>query len=210
MAQLWRSAAAFTILVCAGTESNADTDREMATCAAIQSSVERLACFDSLAKKRDVADPKVDVVTNGDWQVKTETSKIDDTTNVMMLLESANSFQSRMSGSQNATLYIACREGSTDFAIHMGGEFLSSTGGFGEVTYRIDKDKAKKVSFVESTDNKALGLWQGRGIKFIKEIMSAGTLLLQVTPFRESAITLEFNVAGLAEAVKPLRQACKW
>ena len=210
MSHTWRSAAAFAILACTGSAAIAETDREIATCAAIQGSVERLACFDTLAKNRDVAGPKVNVVTKGEWQVRTETSKIDDSTNVIMVLESANSFKSNMSRTKNGAIYIVCREGSTDFGIHMAGEFLSDTGEFGVVTYRLDKDKAKQRSFSESTDNKALGLWQGSGIKFIKELMGASSLILQVTPFRDSAITLEFNIAGLSEAIKPLRQACKW
>jgi len=210
MPHVRKSAVAFVILVSSVLQSNAETDREMATCAAIENSVERLACFDSLAQKRDLAAPKVDMVTSGDWQVRTETSKIDDSTNVMMLLESSNRFQSRMSGTKSAFLFITCRESSTDIGVHMSGEFLSDTAGFGNVTYRIDKNKARQINLIGSTDNKVLGLWRGSGIRFIKEMMSAETLLLQIAPYNESPVTVEFNVAGLSEAIQPLRKACNW
>jgi type VI secretion system protein VasI len=188
----------------------AETDRGLAKCAAIESSVSRLACYDDLARQRDVAAPATTTVTKGKWHVTTETSKIDDSTNVYLILESNGEFAGKFGSSQKATLYIACRENKTDLYVVLGDHFLASSGGFGTVTYRIDKRAAKERQFVESTDNSALGLWNGVGVSIIKELLSGASLLIRVTPFNESSITVEFTIAGLEEAIKPLRKACGW
>jgi type VI secretion system protein VasI len=92
----------------------------------------------------------------------------------------------------------------------MGGYFLSSTGGFGAVTIRIDKQPAKKFHFLESTDHKALGLWRSTAIPFVRQILDGKSMLVRVTPYSESAVTATFSITGLSEAIKPLADACKW
>ena len=188
----------------------AEPDRELAKCAAIESSVARLSCYDNLAKQRDVAAPATATVTKGKWRVTSETSKIDDSTNVYLTLESDTEFEGKYGSSQKATLYLVCRENKTNFYIVLGDHFLASSGGFGSVTYRIDRKPAKERRFEESTDNSALGLWNGAGVPLIKELLGGASLLVRVTPFSESAITAEFSIAGLEEAIKPLREACRW
>lgn len=204
------NAALLGITLAISSAAQAEIDRGLATCAVIRSSVERLACYDGLAQKRDVAAPKVTVTTKGKWQVRSKTSKIDDTTNVYVSLESENSFQTPLNGEQRATIQITCREKSTDFYVYMGGMFLADSSEFGSVIYRIDKNKADWMNMSESTNHEALGLWQGSGIRFVKKLTTGQNLLLKITPFNQSPITVEFKIAGLAEAIKPLRQACGW
>ncbi len=191
-------------------EASSEIDRDMAACAAVENSVDRLSCYDALATKRDVAAPKVDTERQGDWKVTSETSKIDDSTNVFLTVDSDNSFPDRLSREKRATFYVVCREKSTDMFVYMGGMFLSDISGFGEVTYRVDKNKAKKINLTVSTNNEALGLWRGSAVRFLKEVMNGRKLLLEVTPYNESSIAAEFNIAGMPEAIKPLRKACSW
>jgi type VI secretion system protein VasI len=80
-----------------------------------------------------------------------------------------------------------------------------------EVTYRLDDKPAKRKWFGESTDHKALGLWGGgNAIPFLKEIMAGQKLLVRATPWSDNAVTGEFSIIGLDEAIKPLRKACGW
>lgn len=188
----------------------AEPDREMAGCAAIEASVNRLSCFDDLAKKRNVAGPAVTVETKGKWSVVSETSKIDDSTNVSVSLESDNTFTGRFGRQLTASTYIVCRENKTQFYFIFGDHFLSDIQSYGDVTYRIDKKPARSEGMTASTDNSALGLWNGAGVPFIKDLLSAKYLLVQVTPYNESAVTAEFTVAGLERAILPLRKACGW
>jgi type VI secretion system protein VasI len=92
----------------------------------------------------------------------------------------------------------------------MAGNFLASSGGFDEVTTRIDNLKAETKSWTESTDNKAMGLWDGKGIPLIKSMFKHDTLLVRITPFNQNAQTVEFPITGIEEEIKPLRAVCKW
>jgi type VI secretion system protein VasI len=59
----------------------------MAACSAKTNDVERLECFDQLASKRGVAGPKVEAVSGtGKWQVRTETSPVDDSKTIILAL----------------------------------------------------------------------------------------------------------------------------
>lgn len=82
---------------------------------------------------------------------------------------------------------------------------------YGQVTFRIDKQKAFTRSTDVSTDNNALGFWSGgNAIPFIKGLFGGSELLVQAMPFNSSAITFSFDISGLEELIKPLRTACKW
>jgi type VI secretion system protein VasI len=57
----------------------------------------------------------------------------------------------------------------------------------------------------------ALGLWNGNAaIPFIKKMMEHEKMVIRATPFSDSAVTAEYRISGLEEAIKPLRDACKW
>lgn len=35
-------------------------------------------------------------------------------------------------------------------------------------------------------------------------------MIVRFTPFNESPVTAKFNITGLEEAIKPLRDSCGW
>lgn len=109
-------------------------------------------------------------------------------------------------------MHLRCQEDSTDLFFvtdcHMTSGAYSS---YGDIDYRVDTEKAKKVSGTASTDNKALGLWGGgKSIPVIKQMIGKDKIVVRMTPYSESPFTATFNIAGLAEAVKPLREECRW
>ena len=187
-----------------------EIDRGLAGCAAIENTVNRLTCYDELAKQRNVDKPAVETVTKGKWEVQTETSKIDDSTNAYMSVESENEFPGRFSGAKRAMLMIACREKSTHVYFTFGDHFMADSGGYGDTTIRIDKQKASTMTLRESTDNGALGLWSGAGVPFLKKLFGRSALLVRATPYNESAITVDFNIAGIENAIAPVRKNCGW
>ena len=187
-----------------------EPDRGMAGCAVIENAVNRLSCFDDLAKQRNVAQPEISTTSKGNWQVQSETSKIDDRTNVFMVIKSENEFEGKFKGSQRATMFIACREGRTHLYFQFGDHFMADNSSYGEITVRIDKQKATTISTTESTDNNALGLWSGAGIELLKKLFGKSKLLIRTTPFNESPITVEFQIEGIETAIAPLRKNCNW
>lgn len=187
-----------------------EIDRGMAGCAVIDNAVNRLACYDDLAKQRNVDKPAVETTSKGKWEVQSETSKIDDSTNAYISIESENEFAGRFSGAKRALLMIACREKSTHVYFTFGDHFMADNGSYGDITVRIDKQKATAMSARKSTDNGALGLWSGTGVPFLKKLFGKSTLLVRATPFNESAITVEFNISGIEAAIAPVRKNCEW
>lgn len=106
---------------------------------------------------------------------------------------------------------MACRENETNLWIRFGECFMSSIQGKGRVTYRLDSEQAATRNFRESNNNMALGLWSGgTAIPFIKNMIGHDQMIVRATPFSDSTVTGEYNIAGLEEAVKPLREACNW
>ena len=109
------------------------------------------------------------------------------------------------------TLWVRCHEDTTALIISGDCHLASGFQGYGEVTMRTDDDKATTRSFEASTDNSALGLWTGgRSISVIQSMFGEERLVVRLTPFSMSPIEATFEIAGLEEAVKPLREECGW
>jgi len=182
-------------------------------CAAIKKDADRLECFDLIFKKTIISSPANDTKYkgNGSWDVYIEKSKIDDTENVRLRLRSDKKHQTRFRREEFIELNILCRENKTDMYVNFGSSFMSDTLGAGKVTYRIDARKARKRQFTGSTDHSSLGLWGGgNAIPFVKQLFGARKLLIRAVPYSENAITADFSITGIENAIKPLRKACHW
>jgi type VI secretion system protein VasI len=173
-------------------------------CAAIPDSTERLACYDMEYR------PATKSAKTSAWTVREEQSKMDDSKTVVVSLESEEALSKRFGGSDKASLIIRCQENETSVYFIMADHFLSSVQGYGEVTFRLDSAKPRTVGMSESTDNKALGLWGGSAVGFVKKMIGHDSMVVRVTPFNESPLTTTFPITGIDDALKPLRAACKW
>ncbi|TWI29714.1 type VI secretion system-associated protein TagO [Paracoccus sulfuroxidans] len=174
-------------------------------CVKITDPDDRLNCFDQSYRASET------VETESEWKVEIDKSKLDDTTQVTMALESNEPVRKRFGGSEKGSLLIRCKENTTALYILWAGNFMADLQGRGRVDYRVDDRAAKRVNMDESTDNMALGLWNGgKSIPFIKDMYGASSLYVRATPFSESPVEMTFNVSGIEEASKPLREACGW
>lgn len=151
------------------------------------------------------------IADQGDWDVSHDKSAFDDTDTVVLRLDSLEHIRGNFGGSGPATLLLRCMENTTSVYLTLNDHFLADIQGYGRVEYRIDGGKAASANMKESTDNKALGLWRGtQAIPFIKTLMTGERVVMRATPFNESPVEFEFRLAGITEAIKPLRSACKW
>lgn len=174
-------------------------------CTSISDNQKRLACYDMKYKPVETTERA------GKWRVSKEVSKIDDSQSVYLQVSSNEKIIKRSGGSDTATLIISCRERKTSLIIILAGEFLADVGGFGDVTYRIDNQKAKTQSFRASTDHEALGLWSGgESTPLIKALFDHDVMIVRATPYNQSPETLTFPISGLKAAIDPLRKACGW
>jgi len=107
-------------------------------------------------------------------------------------------------------LEIRCLEKRTALILHFDGVVMSDRDGHGDVTFRIDDDKAFTRSLSESTDGQALGLSGGQSISLIQELFGGNMLLIHATPYGQAPISFELDISDLQEASKPLKAACDW
>ncbi len=179
---------------------------EPSDCADIDKDARRLECYDLLFRK------SVDRSQEASrWNVQVEQSKIDDSRNVFLYVDSLEPIRNQFGQASNGNLVISCRENETSLWFKFGGHFMSDLEEGGRITYRVDKQVAKSKSFTESTNYEALGLWSGGvALPFIKELFGANVLLVRATPYSESPVTMEFPISGLEGAIDPLREACHW
>ena len=192
-------------------------------CTTLQDNTARLACYDDIAGFKPAtetataaADPvktpiPADIASK--WHLETETSAITDTATVFLSVKSTEDVQCRPYGQSSGplTLYARCLENTTALLIVGDCQFASGFGGYGEVTFRTDKDKANTLNMQESTNSQSIGFWTGgRAIPAIQSLFGKERLTVRVTPFGMSPVEAVFDIAGLEDASKPLREACEW
>lgn len=184
----------------------ADTKQDIAKCAAISADAVRLVCYDATAKKLGVDKPATTTtIGSGKWLVRSDQSPIDDTVNVYLSVQSEESIRSGYN-TVRPSLHIRCSENKTNvfltWNLYLG---LDST----RMLTRFDSESATTESWTISTDNKAVFV-RGSDVAFANKMMNHEKLLTQITPYGESPVMATFPIAGLSEAIKPLREACNW
>lgn len=187
----------------------ADPSTDIARCAAEPNSVRRLECFDALSTRLGVASPKTSTATVTKWQVTKNTSPVDDSTNVIISLDADSSITGWPRQTHTPSLIVRCKERKTETYIVTG---MSPQPEYGTdeatVTLRFDKEKATQYHMSKSTDGKAL--FFGQSLVLIKSMLQHTTVLFEFVPFNSSPVMTTFDLRGLSEAVRPLREACKW
>ncbi|MBC7280010.1 type VI secretion system-associated protein TagO [Hoeflea sp.] len=179
-------------------------------CIGIENALDRLACYDRLSGRT----PKVSALPSaaGSWDVTQTTSKLTDDRNVTMTVDTGAPVQCGRVTAAPVTLVIRCMENRTALYFSTECHMTSSDyNSYGHVDMRLDDDKAFTSRMNESTDSRALGLWQGSAsIPVIKKMFGKQRLIARMTPYGRSAMTVEMDIAGLQDQIKPLREACGW
>ncbi|WP_071674888.1 type VI secretion system-associated protein TagO [Nioella nitratireducens] len=192
-----------TCLVLLATPALADET----ACIAITDDAARLSCYDDLFGAPPPAAPPVETA----WETRIERSDMTDDTNVYLTVQSNEPVHCGWGAGGHPTLYLRCRENTTAVIFSTGCHMASGFGGYGQVTYRLDRNDPRERGFTESTNNRSLGLWRGgQAIPFIRDMFGHDTLRARMTPFSENAIEMTFDISGVEEAVTPLREACNW
>lgn len=173
-------------------------------CAAIAGSFKRLDCYDGLARE---SAPAGEAVAAGKWQVEQRASGIGDAVDVYMAVAAVEKIPGD-DGEVRPALALRCENNNTA-VIFSFARFIEQSRA--EATLRIDDGGLLKASLKMSGSGKAFGFWRGsEAVPFLKRLLGAKRLLVQVTPFGARPVVAEFPIAGLDEAIAPLRKACGW
>jgi type VI secretion system protein VasI len=206
-------------------QQDTDLDAALKTCAAQDAAAARRQCLDDLLVRfgyrsappqAATADPEPVVASRRPsgsykaWLYRTETSRVDDSTSIILLLSAKDLARDRVGRTFRFELSIRCAEGTTAFAIDFDGLVVSAQSA-AEVTWRVDSRPPGAMAMQRSEDNRALGLWSTESaVPFIQNLFGGQTLVIRVNPLSGTQMVSEFPIAGIEEAIVPLRQACGW
>lgn len=193
------------VFILLSVSAQASIEKEIAKCAVKLGDLDRLSCYDDVAKIRGLTGPQSEltkIAGKGKWQVSVNTNPVDDSKTVVLTLR-AGSGKSRWG--KPITLVVRCKSNKTELYISWN-DYLGRNG---KVLTRVGSQRAVTKSWGLSTDSQAT-FHRGGTISFIKKMMEADKLVAQITPYNENPVTAVFDTAGLENAIKPLRETCSW
>ena len=182
----------------------AATAKGLEDCAAIAAAVERLGCYDALA--RESAGPRDELAV---WTLDATPSRLsEDMTDLVLWTRSVNAVPGPPGAAVHAVMLLRCRQGGMavvfDFGAFVGG-------GAVRIEYRIGSGAVLAGDVTVAPDHRRFGVWErDRAIGFIKALYGEPQLRLRVTPAAGEKLTAAFDLSGLEDAVAPLREACGW
>ncbi len=175
--------------------AHADSSTDIARCAAESNAIKRLDCFDALSARLGVAAPKTASSGIAKWKVKKETSRIDDSTTVIVSLSADSPIKGWPGKTFTPSLILRCKEKRTEVYIitRMSPQVEYGSDG-ATITLRFDKEKATKYQAGKSTDGEAL--FFGQSVGLIKNMVQHSTLLFEFVPFNSSPAMTTFDLRG--------------
>jgi type VI secretion system protein VasI len=183
--------------------SVAQIETEIAKAAAIENSVQRLAAYDAIAEKYDLAPgTKVEKETEGRWSISTDVSPIDDSKTVICRLDADASVRVGYD-TIKPTMIVRYKEGELEAYI-VYDTFLGTDSI--PVTLRFGKGNAENATWSISTDHKATFI-RGDIAQFINKMERVDSLVVRLTPYGESPVTISFSPKGVDKVKDAIRKA---
>ena len=198
--QLWLLALIFFYVFEA---SAAEVDgKEIASCAAKKGALEKLECYESIARKYELDKPRgqqVDQPTKGKWRTSLEINPIDDSRTATATLRASTGGGAL----RNApSLVVRCKSGQLDIYVNWD-NYLGSEA---YVTFRMGKAPAQRSFWSLSTDSKAT--FARKPLDYLRKMNGVNQVVAQVTPYNESPVTAIFDMEGYSEASETIRNTC--
>lgn len=110
-----------------------------------------------------------------------------------------------------AQMQIRCASNNTSVSFSFTDVFLSDVPDYDVVTLRLDGAPEQQVRLVKGDDDGTLVWPTGReAVPFLLRAIAADTLQLKVTALTNDVLTPSFSLAGLTQALGPVRRACNW
>ncbi len=175
-------------------------------CAGIDSTDDRLNCFDSLARgvaKAGAPKPVASQAASaegtapGQWHVEVTNEPLDNTKSVAV---------GSYGKEHQAQIVLRCRQRQLGVLLGWNGRFLGATDP--TVWTRIGTAKAEKKRWSLSGDHRWV-LLQRDAREFVRALLSADQLVVQTEHFAQGRVTDVFDVSKLKDAIAPLEGECR-
>ncbi len=196
--QIWRVGvlALFPFTVCAQSEQS------LAQCAAMMGNSERLACYDEQAISLGIEVTALVLLEPGVLTVSAEPTDVGDPSNVTV---TSNAISGTSSEGAVISMVMRCRSNKTDLYIR----WQDYLGSWAYVQTRVGDNDIGRRQWNLSTDGRTT-FYPRRAEDFIEDVIAAGRVEFEITPYVKSAVTAVFDTSELGEAIGPLREACEW
>ena len=199
-----RALTMFVIAMAAALPAQAAGD--LSACTAIQEETARLDCFDGLAAlAADGAAP----ADPGGWVLEEWPSRLNPAwTDYEAWTAALNPLPGVGGIAVNPVLILRCEQGETrvffDFGRPMRGAIVP-------VQYRLGSGDVQPGELLAAPDGRRFGLWSSAlAVRFVKALYLSDRLRLQIPVEGGEPLTAAFELAGLAMAAAPMREACAW
>lgn len=180
---------------------------DLANCAAISEPAARLGCYDDMTKNFG-AEQAISAQPPGSWEIEEQRSEVDGSRSLYLTVEAGALTFDQNNHPTRPSLWIRCAEDQMSlyvwWKLYLGVDEI-------DVSYRVDSLPLQTQSWTIANNNEFAGLWsEDSAIPLIRRLLDADQLLLQLSPYDQTTMGSSFEVAGLRQAIKPLRAACDW
>ena len=136
------------------------------------------------------------------WYVSTEVPALDDSQTAVIARDADNEITGWLSKSR-PILYIRCKRNVIESYIYTGQQVE-----LGAARIRFDKEGLISPDMSKSTSGDSLFFEQGKEI--ITQMLAHNAMVVGFWPYKAGFVETTFNLRGLSDAIKPVRDACKW
>lgn len=110
-----------------------------------------------------------------------------------------------------AQISVTCQENRTSIRLRFPNNILSDVGSYGVVTYQLDGAAEVQLQMTKAESEDTLGVLVGTvAVPLLQDMILANAIRFDVTAINDRRRSAEFSLAGLSEALEPLRDACNW
>jgi type VI secretion system VasI family protein len=173
---------------------------DLASCAAIDDSSARLACYDRLAGRQVPPGP-------GKWHLNRYSSALSGGEVISVTLRAEQGDSAASLALAQPLLIITCDNRVTRIAIAPQQRLSTSTQQI-EMVLRVDGGETVREIWQVSEDG--LSAIRPDPVPWIKSLLGATQLQVGFRPYFDKPLDLNFDVEGLATAAQPLAKACDW
>jgi type VI secretion system VasI family protein len=192
-------AAAYAVAMAIAALRTASAD-DLASCAAIDDSSARLACYDRLAGRQVPPGP-------GKWHLDQYHSPLSGGEVITITLRAEQADAAALAPWMLPLFIISCDNSVTQVTIAPQ-QRLSTSNQQMEVVLRVDGGDQTREVWQISEDS--LRAFRPDPVPWIKTLLDATQLQVGLRPYLDKPLDITFNVEGLATAAQPLAKACDW